>query len=535
MSAPLAWIDVLTKDLPREERDRSRLELRNILNASARVGQWDATKTGIIQSEFVDPSGAVRIDGAGVHLYNSLDLETIWIKSIGDMFIGSNIAAASTTNFVFLSTDQTYNSEALGAGDLLIGDNSASKANMLWDASAGILYFRGGTTNQAWVNTDGSILAGGGAVSIDSDGISIATGSASVNNITWYDTTLAGVSVGQLGIFAVTGPPAYQRFFHQVAGVSGGADDGFLDIYARTSSNSVVTKLALSSMGQADARGLQLLGTTTNYIYVFSDRTEFNLRGIDADLVVQGDTATNLLFLDAGLDAVQIGTTVAGAIADFRATGIVFNENSADMDFRVESDGNANVIFVDGGANKVVFGSDSSFSGTFVIVTEEQQAGQLDIFAHHSTANTFTGITMYGTRGSHATPAATQSGDWVINFSGRGYQDTTSAYTATRTYVAGVATENWTSGVQGARLDFAGSISGTTTRQVWLSLVEGNIVSGNQAAIATNATDGFLYVPSCAGTPTGTPTAYTGKIAVVADSTNNKLYIYSGGAWQALN
>ena len=64
---------------------------------------------------------------------------------------------------------------------------------------------------------------------------------------------------------------------------------------------------------------------------------------------------------------------------------------------------------------------------------------------------------------------------------------------------------------------------------------KGNIVAGAESALATNATDGFLYVPACAGTPTGAPTAYTGKIAVVADSTNNKLYIYSGGAWVALN
>ena len=61
-----------------------------------------------------------------------------------------------------------------------------------------------------------------------------------------------------------------------------------------------------------------------------------------------------------------------------------------------------------------------------------------------------------------------------------------------------------------------------------------NVSIGN-AAIATNATNGFLYVTACAGTPTGVPTAKTGRIPIVADSTNNKLYIYSGGAWVALN
>jgi len=58
-----------------------------------------------------------------------------------------------------------------------------------------------------------------------------------------------------------------------------------------------------------------------------------------------------------------------------------------------------------------------------------------------------------------------------------------------------------------------------------------NIITGS-AAIATNATNGFLYVPSCAGTPTGTPTTYTGRVPIVVDTTNNKLYFYSGGTWR---
>lgn len=57
----------------------------------------------------------------------------------------------------------------------------------------------------------------------------------------------------------------------------------------------------------------------------------------------------------------------------------------------------------------------------------------------------------------------------------------------------------------------------------------GNIVIGNEAALATNATNGFLYIPTCAGTPTGVPTAYTGKVALVFDTTNSKLYVYNGG------
>lgn len=59
----------------------------------------------------------------------------------------------------------------------------------------------------------------------------------------------------------------------------------------------------------------------------------------------------------------------------------------------------------------------------------------------------------------------------------------------------------------------------------------GNVRIGT-AALATTATDGFLYVPTCAGTPTGTPTAITGLAPIVVNTTNNKLYFYSGGAWR---
>jgi hypothetical protein len=59
----------------------------------------------------------------------------------------------------------------------------------------------------------------------------------------------------------------------------------------------------------------------------------------------------------------------------------------------------------------------------------------------------------------------------------------------------------------------------------------GGMVVGT-AALATNATDGFLYVPTCAGTPTGTPTTQTGTAPIVIDTTNNKLYFYSGGQWR---
>lgn len=63
----------------------------------------------------------------------------------------------------------------------------------------------------------------------------------------------------------------------------------------------------------------------------------------------------------------------------------------------------------------------------------------------------------------------------------------------------------------------------------------GNIVVGQNTPLPTNATNGFLYIPKCAGTPTGTPTAQAGQCPLVIDSTNSKMYFHNGTAWVALN
>lgn len=53
------------------------------------------------------------------------------------------------------------------------------------------------------------------------------------------------------------------------------------------------------------------------------------------------------------------------------------------------------------------------------------------------------------------------------------------------------------------------------------------------AGLGTTDTTGFLLVPSCAGTPTGVPANVpAGMVPMVVDSTNNRLYFYSGGAWR---
>lgn len=53
-------------------------------------------------------------------------------------------------------------------------------------------------------------------------------------------------------------------------------------------------------------------------------------------------------------------------------------------------------------------------------------------------------------------------------------------------------------------------------------------------SVSTSATDGFVYIPTVAGTPTGTPTAQTGRVPLVYDTAGNKLCVYSGALWRCL-
>lgn len=59
------------------------------------------------------------------------------------------------------------------------------------------------------------------------------------------------------------------------------------------------------------------------------------------------------------------------------------------------------------------------------------------------------------------------------------------------------------------------------------------VLNGLGVALATNATGGFTMLPTCAGTPTGTPHDIpTGTVPMVFDTTGVKLWFYTGGAWK---
>ena len=76
------------------------------------------------------------------------------------------------------------------------------------------------------------------------------------------------------------------------------------------------------------------------------------------------------------------------------------------------------------------------------------------------------------------------------------------------------------------------SFQNSNTNQLFGTNAAGSFLVG-YAALATTATDGFLYIPTCAGAPTGTPTAATGLAPIVFDTTDNKIWFYNG-TWKGV-
>ena len=130
------------------------------------VGFWTGSAFQVGRSA----SANVNISNTnGIRIREGSVVKGLW-QADGDIFIGSDISAAASTYFSVFATAQTYNSESVGSGDMMIGDNSASMANIFWDQSQSKLLFRGGTASAAGIDSDGKIEAGGGTITLDEEG-----------------------------------------------------------------------------------------------------------------------------------------------------------------------------------------------------------------------------------------------------------------------------------------------------------------------------------------------------------------------------
>ena len=323
-------------------------------------------------------AGAVTMDADGLH-GNNAGVLTFDLDVDGNILAGSNIGAPATTALSLFAVAQTYNGESVGAGDLLIGDNSANKANILWDISAGRLLFRTGTTVTAYIDTDGTLVADkitiGTAGSIAGWSITATTLQKLTANVgIILDSANAIIKVGDTAgtYIAIDGKNKRLRSSNYVASTSGfniAADTGDAEFNALTANKggtiagwsivtTVIQKLtgaigiildsaaALIKVGDTSGTYIQIDGTnkrirSSNFLTNFtgfnidaaSGDSEFNnvkVRGALKSSVFEKDTISavggTLAILNADVLATDMTALDASTLTVSGETTFVVNE-----------------------------------------------------------------------------------------------------------------------------------------------------------------------------------------------------------------
>ncbi len=129
-------------ELARQETQNALREIQSLVGPHGRLSRVQ--------------SGGVNITPAGINVFEDGVIKTT-IFPDGNFRVGSDITDPLTTTFNVFVNDQTYNSEEMGAGDLMVGNNSSDASNLFWDASEGKLNFRLGVTPTAYMDTDGTL------------------------------------------------------------------------------------------------------------------------------------------------------------------------------------------------------------------------------------------------------------------------------------------------------------------------------------------------------------------------------------------
>lgn len=179
------------------------------------------------------------------------------------------------------------------------------------------------------------------------------------------------------------------------------------------------------------------------------------------------------------------------------------------------------IIYIDSGVNYILFGKSEPFG------TDKWQFDEtIQISKQSNSVNPTLNFVQQRVSGGAV------SGDTLGAILFTGYDGT--SYNSQATVLAYTG-ESWAVGTRGAGLRFKTTPVGTGSQQDSGEILPSGSWAIGTGAVATNASSGFAFIPTCAGIPTGTPESVSGRAAIVIDSTNNKAYIYSGGAWVALN
>lgn len=352
-----------------------------IIQASAQAAQEDTARMVREVQEVIGPHGAVtRVQAGGVRIARGTGLgvfadgiQKTTIDTQGNIFAGSDISLPSETTFSVFVVDQDYQGEQFEAGDLLIGDNSADSSNVFWDASEGRFNFRLGTTVQVYMDTDGSITAGGGDVVIDNLGIVIANSTTS--GLAFLDDS------GNRDTIHIVSDPNNDFEFVNLAETPAGTisfflkdDSGNTRRVAHMRQHPTIADAMEIDLGSTSIPGrvgfgidhfidfLHLDGSGSAIVY-------FNERNKNIDFNIQSMTDSNFFYLDASAETLAIGDIAVFDNGTDKRLEIgvdhyfptrdssnpngFWNEANEDMDFSFEGT-TGDIVKMDAGLNALI-------------------------------------------------------------------------------------------------------------------------------------------------------------------------------------
>lgn len=291
---------------------------------------------------------------------------------------------------------------------------------------------------------------------------------------------------------------------------------------------------------------------------VHSDGTAFRTFGLFIPQAASGGSIATFntdffnISTDSGAARVAFDLAAPAPVANFaNGTSILFSVNNTSAIRQYDSSNNSrDLLFIDSRDRAVT----NAGKGFLVSATgADTEYGAVAIFdvtglANNKTvlygqSNAVTGSTYAFHFGNMLATGAVRGIVGNQTAGGNAYLESQSASgDAFSSYVTNAEGNIWNVGVdQSAAATFKISYSAGARRLGGSSGAEdkfaidtnGNIVLGKLTALATSATDGFPYAPTCAGTPTGAPTSFTGHAPFVVDTTGSKIWVYVAGTWKS--
>ena len=466
-----------------------------------------STVTVVMREMLIGANGAASIGAstadatASLTLWNSTldgDLSIKCVTVLHDCQIGGNVTQATSAGALTIYGGRIVGNLTTVAGSTIslhelptiLG--TVSGAGTIIGAylnSSGHIVFVNGTAASGFANPSGSI----GMTAVNG----VATTMDRSDSTHAIDAGIAPTWTGE-HTFNERITLASSKSLRTVTGGNLAVFTGAANQFGNTTITSVITGATLNV--STDDSTLNISGPG-GYTLKFGGNEVLKFVGAATIDVGHSVAFTKFNFV-SGVDLAFNGTTRISSDGAATFASLIVNDAGADLDTRFEGDTDVNLLYLDAGNNAVVIGNTASTPGY-----------KFHVY-HNSAAARF---------GAESTAAVSTAN--VAGFDFRALTDAQS-----RTMVLLDANFSVTAdATRTAVFKIRPVVTGTITDVLTISGLN-FVVSA--AALATNATDGFLYVPTCAGTPTGTPTTFTGRAPIVINTTNNKLYFYSGGAWR---